>query len=121
MSDKQADRQNIKFIKDVLDNSANFKYLLFDEYDYRLYSFYDLIWIEPSLMAKYQQSEYVVKFILIMDNLVRSPDKHIENIMKNFFKSYGWNPQNVDVDKIKTSYINFRTFLSRIVNTIYVS
>ena len=117
----------IDFLKQLL-NTRNEKqlvnYSLFYCFNYELYSFYNLIWIDPTIAKKYYEIEYLIKFILISDNISKLDDTTLQKILFDFNTSYGWYDPDLNIDTFRNSYFEFRKFLWNIVNeldTIYHS
>uniref|UniRef100_A0A6G6ACH7 Uncharacterized protein n=1 Tax=Borely moumouvirus TaxID=2712067 RepID=A0A6G6ACH7_9VIRU len=111
----------ISFLKKLLtiDNKKKLvNYSMFYCFNYQAYSFYNLIWIEPTIHKQYYEIEYIIKFIIIMDELVKLPDLELNKIFSDFNVSYGWCQNDVDVPEIKESYAKFRKELLDIVNTL---
>ncbi|ANB50736.1 hypothetical protein [Powai lake megavirus] len=114
----------ILFLKKLLE-SPNKKqlvnYSMFYCFDYQSYSFYNLIWIEPNIHHEYYEIEYIIKFIIIMDELIKLSDDELDKIFSDFNISYGWCSNDSSVTEIKNSYALFRKKLLDIVNALYVA
>ncbi|BCS83316.1 hypothetical protein QLL95_gp0807 [Cotonvirus japonicus] len=110
----------IDYLKELL-TTSNKKFLvnysLFYCFNYESYSFYNLIWIDPSVNDKYYEISYIIKFIIIMDEITKLPDKNLIKIIKDYNTSYGWY-DNVDTNNFRKSYLNFRTSLIKIIDTL---
>nr|AEX62611.1 hypothetical protein mv_R406 [Moumouvirus Monve] len=114
-------RPYISFLRKLLTTNNKKKlvnYSMFYCFNYQAYSFYNLIWIEPSIHKQYYEIEHIIKFIIIMDELVKLPDLELHKIFSDFNISYGWCERDVDVPEIKESYSKFRRELLDIVNTL---
>ncbi|AGF85179.1 hypothetical protein QJ854_gp603 [Moumouvirus goulette] len=114
-------QQYITFLKKLLttdDKKKLINYSMFYCFNYQAYSFYNLIWTEPKIHRQYYEIEYIIKFIIIMDELVKLPDLELNKIFSDFNVSYGWCQEDVDVPEIKESYARFKKELLDIVNTL---
>ena len=47
-------------------------------------SFYHLAWIDPNIGYNNNEIKYIIKFIIIMDELIDQPDDKILEILKKF-------------------------------------
>ncbi|AEJ34760.1 hypothetical protein MIMI_L516a [Acanthamoeba polyphaga mimivirus] len=67
----------IDFLKKLLQTQNKKElvdYSLYYCFDYQSYSFYNLIWIDPMTVDRYYEIQYLIKFIIIMDNILLLPD-----------------------------------------------
>lgn len=112
---------HLDFIQKLL-NTPNLtnvvEHLVFFENDFESYSFYNLVWIDPIFLKKHYEIEYIIKFILIMEELMKLPDDKANSVLKIFQDSYGWDENDIDIKEIRISYTEFKRQLNNIINQI---
>ncbi len=111
----------IDFLKKLLQTQNKKElvdYSLYYCFDYQSYSFYNLIWIDPMTVDRYYEIQYLIKFIIIMDNILLLPDATLRKILIDFNSSYGWYDPNVDLSSVKVSYQNFKNNLLNTLNEL---
>lgn len=111
----------IRFLEQLLTTNNKkelVNYKMFNKFNYDLYSFYNLIWIDALILKEYQEIKYIIKFILIMDELIILPNNELLKILKDFQSSYGWYEEDISVNNTRVSYATFRNSLLKIVNTL---
>lgn len=114
------EHEYIQFINNLLtsDNKKSIvDYTMFYRFDYESYSFYNLVWIDPVIAKKYYEIEHIIKFVLVMDELIKLSDQEFNNILKDFQSSYGW-INDLDAVTVKKSYLEFRNVLLKIVDML---
>ncbi len=87
--------------------------MVFFDFDFESYSFYNLVWVDNLITNKYNLIEYIIKFILIMEELIKLPDNKSNNILKIFQKSYGWDDNKINIKNVKSKYYEYKKQLKK--------
>lgn len=112
------------FLEKILTTNNLEQYLgyhTFYNINYQTNSFYNLIWIDHLTVKRYYDIEYLIKFIILMDNLKNRKnitDEQIYQLLCNFQKSYGWYCEEISSDKFFDAYTLFRNDLLNIVKEL---
>uniref|UniRef100_A0A6C0LRU1 Uncharacterized protein n=1 Tax=viral metagenome TaxID=1070528 RepID=A0A6C0LRU1_9ZZZZ len=106
----------ITFLSDLLSKKININHIMYFEENEDMYSFYNLIWLDHQIVSKYYEIEYIIKFIIILEEISKLPFEKSNKLFHKFHNIYEWDDSNENlVDDILKEFTNFKKELIGLV------